>query len=598
MRKSIYYIIMIALLASQTLMAAPAKKKSSSKKQTSSKVWKGANRNIHHVAMWGGVGYSGMVNKYENNQFLGGGGGLLGIGYEYKYDHFIMHAGPEFRIFSSMDKVTFPTSYDVAMMADGYSQTKHYTFTAPMKENHVLGQVMLPVMFGGTWDYVYFLAGVKVGYTVMGNWSQSSLLTTTITDNSAYDPTWSDMANHGAITDAPYSMSGKNNYGLDFTASAEVGVNINSLLSKEWNDRNKASKYPLHMRAAIFMDYGVRNMTQAAEGPMAMADEKAITTRSLHTSDWAAGRMNSLLVGVKFTALLQMNKPQEPKPQKPQLILDVTDSETNKLIAGAKVEVTPMEGKKPHTNARQTNNKGRVVFKLNPGPYHMLLSHPDYIAKERDYSHGDWGDTLTLALTPRPYFQFYVRDAKSDSLLVSSVTFINTANDAVVANATTDSLSGTARLRLPLNTSLRIHIESSNHLALTLPVADIAGTETYRLEPIVKKRAIILHNLFFATNQTTILPESEASLQDLYDLMNENPELRIRITGHTDNVGSDKANQTLSEGRANSVREDLIKRGIKADRIEAEGKGESEPIDTNDTEEGRQNNRRVEFMIL
>jgi outer membrane protein OmpA-like peptidoglycan-associated protein len=118
------------------------------------------------------------------------------------------------------------------------------------------------------------------------------------------------------------------------------------------------------------------------------------------------------------------------------------------------------------------------------------------------------------------------------------------------------------------------------------------------LEPIVKKRAIILHNLFFATNQTTILPESESALQDLYTMLKENPEIRIRITGHTDNVGSDKANQKLSEGRAKSVRADLINRGINGDRIEAEGKGESQPIDTNDTEEGRQNNRRVEFMIL
>ena len=63
-------------------------------------------------------------------------------------------------------------------------------------------------------------------------------------------------------------------------------------------------------------------------------------------------------------------------------------------------------------------------------------------------------------------------------------------------------------------------------------------------------------------------------------------------------MGSDKANKKLSEGRANSVRDNLIKRGIDAGRIEAEGKGESQPITTNDTEEGRAQNRRVEFMIL
>ncbi|MBQ0119294.1 MAG: OmpA family protein, partial [Bacteroidales bacterium] len=126
----------------------------------------------------------------------------------------------------------------------------------------------------------------------------------------------------------------------------------------------------------------------------------------------------------------------------------------------------------------------------------------------------------------------------------------------------------------------------------------IEGNETFTLEPIVKKRKIILHDLYFATNSVVILPESEKGLQDLYDLLNENPEVRIRITGHTDSVGSDKDNQKLSEGRANSVRDDMIRRGIDENRIEAEGKGESEPIDTNDTEEGRAKNRRVEFVIL
>ena len=80
--------------------------------------------------------------------------------------------------------------------------------------------------------------------------------------------------------------------------------------------------------------------------------------------------------------------------------------------------------------------------------------------------------------------------------------------------------------------------------------------------------------------------------------MNQHDALVIRITGHTDAVGSDEANQILSEGRANAVRDELIKRGIAAERIEAEGKGESEPIADNATEEGRAKNRRVEFTII
>ena len=107
MRKTLYYILMIMLVAAQTVSAAPAKKKSN-KKTGSTKEWKGANRNLHHIAFWRGAGYSGLLNNSTYSRFNGGGGGLLGVGYEYRYDHFILNAGPEFRIFSSMDKISFP----------------------------------------------------------------------------------------------------------------------------------------------------------------------------------------------------------------------------------------------------------------------------------------------------------------------------------------------------------------------------------------------------------------------------------------------------------------------------------------------------------
>jgi outer membrane protein OmpA-like peptidoglycan-associated protein len=126
----------------------------------------------------------------------------------------------------------------------------------------------------------------------------------------------------------------------------------------------------------------------------------------------------------------------------------------------------------------------------------------------------------------------------------------------------------------------------------------LAAIDTIDLQPIEKKKAIVLHNLYFASFQTTILPESEAALQQLYEMLSENPDLRIRIIGHTDDVGSDRDNQILSEGRATSVRQAMIDRGIDGARIETEGKGEKEPVVPNTSDENRAKNRRVEFMIL
>jgi OOP family OmpA-OmpF porin len=74
--------------------------------------------------------------------------------------------------------------------------------------------------------------------------------------------------------------------------------------------------------------------------------------------------------------------------------------------------------------------------------------------------------------------------------------------------------------------------------------------------------------------------------------------MKVRIAGHTDNIGSEEYNQRLSEARAKAVYEYLISRGISADRLSYIGYGESRPIDTNETSEGRQNNRRVELEII
>ena len=144
----------------------------------------------------------------------------------------------------------------------------------------------------------------------------------------------------------------------------------------------------------------------------------------------------------------------------------------------------------------------------------------------------------------------------------------------------------------------RIHIAQMGYDTLDMPLANIGDSLNIQLVPVKKGEVFIVKNLFFATNKTRILSRSEEALNDLYMYLARNPKVRIKIVGHTDNVGKDAANQKLSDGRANEVMKDLIERGIAPERIEAEGRGESQPIDTNDTEEGRQNNRRVEIEIL
>lgn len=110
---------------------------------------------------------------------------------------------------------------------------------------------------------------------------------------------------------------------------------------------------------------------------------------------------------------------------------------------------------------------------------------------------------------------------------------------------------------------------------------------------------IITHGILFDVDSHKIKGESYKTLKDISQLLQDDPELRLSIEGHTDSDGSDEHNLKLSQARANSVRNYLISTyNISSDRLEAKGWGESKPIDTNDTPEGKANNRRVELIKL
>lgn len=118
------------------------------------------------------------------------------------------------------------------------------------------------------------------------------------------------------------------------------------------------------------------------------------------------------------------------------------------------------------------------------------------------------------------------------------------------------------------------------------------------LAPIAKGEVIRLNNLFFIFDTDQILEESIGELKQLHSTLTNNSSLKIEISGHTDNKGSDVYNLDLSMRRATAIVKYLIENGVDAQRLQAKGYGETKPIASNETEEGRQINRRVEFTIL
>jgi outer membrane protein OmpA-like peptidoglycan-associated protein len=107
-----------------------------------------------------------------------------------------------------------------------------------------------------------------------------------------------------------------------------------------------------------------------------------------------------------------------------------------------------------------------------------------------------------------------------------------------------------------------------------------------------------LENVYFDSGKSTLRPESYKALNNLAEVMLHKKSMKIEIAGHTDSDGDDEANMKLSQARAEVVKSYLIKKGIEAERIVAKGYGETQPVASNDTEEGKQKNRRTEVRIL
>lgn len=116
---------------------------------------------------------------------------------------------------------------------------------------------------------------------------------------------------------------------------------------------------------------------------------------------------------------------------------------------------------------------------------------------------------------------------------------------------------------------------------------------------VTQDQIVIREKIQFETNKADIKPESGSLLEEITQVIKQHPQIkRLSIEGHTDSTGADAHNQRLSEQRAASVRDYLLQHGIEPDRLSSRGWGEGRPIGDNTTAVGREENRRVEFVIL
>ncbi len=196
-----------------------------------------------------------------------------------------------------------------------------------------------------------------------------------------------------------------------------------------------------------------------------------------------------------------------------------------------------------------------------------------------------------------------VLNAKTQKPLEAVIRFDDLHTGKEVGEARSNPRTGDYRIVLASGKNYGYHAAAPGYLSVSenLQLTDLTRYGERRkdllLVPIEIGESIQLHNVFFAQSKAVLLPESYPELDRLVRIMKDNKTMEIQLEGHTDGRGDPKANLELSEERAQAVKQYLISKGILESRIVGKGFGGSRPRVSNDSEENRQLNRRVEFKI-
>lgn len=197
-----------------------------------------------------------------------------------------------------------------------------------------------------------------------------------------------------------------------------------------------------------------------------------------------------------------------------------------------------------------------------------------------------------------------IYDAITKQPLETDIELVDNQLNQVIATFKSNSSTGKYLVSLPAGKNYGIAVKKEGYLfhSENFDIPGGAGYQEYVKDVPLKNIAvgskIVLRNIFFDFDKATLRPESTAELERLMKFLNDIPTMTIEISGHTDSKGADDYNMKLSGNRAQAVVDYLIAHGISKDRLTSKGYGETKPIADNNTDEGRQMNRRTEFEIL
>lgn len=211
-----------------------------------------------------------------------------------------------------------------------------------------------------------------------------------------------------------------------------------------------------------------------------------------------------------------------------------------------------------------------------------------------------------LRINPVTYLSVVVIDSFTRKPILANLKIYDLANERLLAHTPLDGNFPTG-LSVPFAADYAMHVYADGYHFYTEHI-DCRKT-TDEMDPIrlqialvpvhaLVENAVRLNNIFFESASAVLLPQSQFELDALFSILNKQISKKVQIDAHTDSVGSEQDNQKLSEERAAAVIQYLVRKGIQASRFTARGFGETKPVQSNDTDAGRQANRRIEFSLI
>lgn len=238
--------------------------------------------------------------------------------------------------------------------------------------------------------------------------------------------------------------------------------------------------------------------------------------------------------------------------------------------------------------------------------YLVALPLPDTLkqASTQDIKPKKGASEVNPVNNPITILKGTISDALTKEPLEARIVLTDNEKDEVVSELMSKAEKGTYAVTIPSGRNYGLAVEKKGYLfhSENYNVPPSIGYQELTLDVALKRSSvgsrIVLKNIFFDFDKSVLRKESTAELQKVIGLLKDEPGLKILITGHTDNIGTDEYNQALSERRVQAVVAYLVSQGIPAQRLSTRGNGATRPVATNDTEEGRQQNRRSEFEII